>query len=52
VKFVSSFGEVEIGAPLIYINGILNLAIGINQGDIAMQYEIKPGPAVLFEIWK
>ena len=52
VKFVSSFGGVEIGAPLIYINGILNLAIGINQGDIAMQYEIKPGPDVLFEIWK
>ena len=52
VKFVNSFGGVEIGAPLIYINGILNLAIGINQGDIAMQYEIKPGPDVLFEIWK
>ena len=52
VKFVNSFGGVEIGSPLIYINGVLNLAIGINQGDISMQYEIKPGPDVLFEIWK
>jgi S-adenosylmethionine hydrolase len=52
VKFVSSFGGVDIGEPAIYINDILNLGIAINQGDMAKKFNIKPGPDVLFSIWK
>ncbi|MFQ3334089.1 MAG: S-adenosylmethionine hydrolase [Woeseiaceae bacterium] len=52
VKFVSSFGGVEIGEPAIYINDILNIGIAINQGDMAKEYKIKPGPNVTFLIWK
>ena len=52
VKFVSSFGGVDVGDVAIYINDILNLGIAINQGDMAMKYQIRPGPDVLFEIWR
>jgi S-adenosylmethionine hydrolase len=49
---VSSFGGVDVGDVAIYINDILNLGIAINQGDMAMKYQIRPGPDVLFEIWR
>ena len=52
VKFVSSFGGVDVGDVAIYINDILNLGIAVNQGDMATKYQIKPGPDVMVEIWR
>lgn len=44
VRFVSSFGGVEPGAPALYVNDILNIGLAINQGNFADQYGIEPGP--------
>jgi S-adenosylmethionine hydrolase len=51
VKFVSSFGGVNIGSAALYVNDILNIGIAINQGNFAAQYNIEPGPNQNIEIW-
>ncbi len=52
VRFVTSFGGVAIGVPALYVNGVLNVAIAINQGNFAEHYGIEPGPDQNIEIWK
>lgn len=52
VRFVSSFGGVQIGDPALYVNDILNIGLAINQGNFAEQYGIEPGPGQNIEIWK
>jgi S-adenosylmethionine hydrolase len=52
VRFVSSFGGVELGDPALYVNDILNIGLAVNQGDFAAQYGIEPGPDRNIEIWK
>jgi S-adenosylmethionine hydrolase len=52
VRFVSSFGGVELGAPALYINDVLNIGLAINQGNFAEQYGIEPGPDRSIVIWK
>lgn len=52
VRFVSSFGGVELGDRAIYVNDILNIGIAVNQGNFAAQYGIEAGPDRNIEIWK
>jgi S-adenosylmethionine hydrolase len=52
VRFVSSFGGVELGDPALYINDILNIGLAINQGNFAEQYGVDAGPERNIEIWK
>ena len=52
VRFVSSFGGVKIGEPALYVNGILNIGLAINQGNFAEHYGIEAGPDQHIEIWK
>ncbi|GAB5560283.1 MAG: SAM-dependent chlorinase/fluorinase [Synoicihabitans sp.] len=44
VRFVNTFGQVELGQPVIYINDLLNVALAINQGDFAAKHGISSGP--------
>ncbi|MGI9204959.1 MAG: SAM hydrolase/SAM-dependent halogenase family protein [Woeseiaceae bacterium] len=52
VRYVSSFGGVELGEPALYVNDILNIGLAVNQGDFAQQYGVEPGPDRNIEIWK
>jgi S-adenosylmethionine hydrolase len=52
VVFVSSFGGVELRAPALYVNDVLNIGLAINQGNFAEQHGISPGPDWNIEIWK
>ncbi len=52
VRFVSSFGGVELGDPALYVNDILNIGLAINQGNFAEHYGIEAGPERNIEIWK
>jgi hypothetical protein len=40
LKFVETFGEVKAMEPLLYINSVGNLAIALNQGNFAKQFNI------------
>mgnify|MGYP003673709743 CR=1 FL=1 len=44
VPFVNTFGQVELGQPVIYINDLLNAALALNQGDFAAAHNISSGP--------
>lgn len=52
IRFVSSFGGVNIGEPALYVNDILNIGLAIRQGNFAEHYSIEPGPDQNIEIWK
>jgi S-adenosylmethionine hydrolase len=41
--YVTTFGAVPKGHPLIYINSLLNLSLALNQGDFAARYGIHSG---------
>lgn len=44
VPFVSSFGDVKEGKPLLYLNSLLNLSIALNWDDFAATYGVDSGP--------
>lgn len=44
IPFVNTFGQVELGQPVIYINDLLNVALALNQGDFAADHGIASGP--------
>jgi len=44
VPFVNTFGQVELGQPVIYINDLLNAALALNQDDFAAAHDISSGP--------
>ncbi len=52
VKYTSSFGGVDVGEPVIYVNDILNIGLAINQENMAEKYNINPGPDTVIEIWR
>lgn len=52
VRYVSSFGGVELGEPALYVNDILNIGLAVNQGNFAEKYAVEPGPDSNIEIWK
>ena len=45
VPYVSTFGDVPEGEPLLYLNSVDNLALAINWGDFAATHGIGSGPA-------
>jgi S-adenosylmethionine hydrolase len=45
-----TFGEAEIGKPLVYVNSLLNLAVALNQGSYAAAHKIDSGPDWLIEL--
>ena len=40
----TTFSNVAKGQPVAYLNSLLNLSFGINQGDFAAQHAISSGP--------
>ncbi|MGZ8475513.1 MAG: SAM hydrolase/SAM-dependent halogenase family protein [Candidatus Limnocylindria bacterium] len=46
VRFTTTFGGVPVGAPLIYLDAIGNIALADNQGSIAARLGIGPDRAV------
>jgi S-adenosylmethionine hydrolase len=52
MPYVSIFGDVPIGNPLLYPNSLDNLALAINWGDFAQTYGIGSGPEWRIEVAK
>jgi S-adenosylmethionine hydrolase len=52
MPYVSTFGDVPVGNPLLYPNSLDNLALAINRGDFAETYGIGSGPEWRIEIAK
>jgi S-adenosylmethionine hydrolase len=50
VPFVKSFGAVQVGQPLAYLNSLLELALALNQADFAARYRIAAGPGWRIEV--
>ncbi len=44
IPFVNTFGQVELGQPVIYINDLLNVAFALNQADFAAAHGVSSGP--------
>ena len=45
VPYAHSFGDVPTGAPLLYLNSLLDVALALNQGNFAETYHVGAGPA-------
>lgn len=43
MPYKSSFGEVETGRPLLYLNSLLNVSFALNMDSFADKYKIKSG---------
>lgn len=41
--YVRTFGEVPVGAPLLYLNSLNNVSLAINQDSFASHYQIESG---------
>jgi S-adenosylmethionine hydrolase len=52
IPYYTSFGLVEVGQPLLYLNSLNNVALAINQGSFAATHEIGSGAAWSIEIRK
>ena len=50
VPYVSTFGDVPEGEPLLYLNSLDNLALAINWGDFAATHGIGSGPDWRIEV--
>ncbi|RKX87123.1 MAG: DNA-directed RNA polymerase subunit delta [Spirochaetes bacterium] len=44
IPYVRSFGSVEMGEPLLYVNSLLNVAVGLHQRNFSETYNIGIGP--------
>lgn len=42
--YVTSFGEVPPGQPLLYLNSLLEVSLALNQGSFAQQFHVASGP--------
>ena len=52
MPYVSTFGDVPEGEPLLYFNSVGNLALAINWGDFAATHGIASGPKWRVEVEK
>jgi S-adenosylmethionine hydrolase len=43
MPFEKTFGKVDVGKPLAYLNSLLQLSFAINEGDFAKQFHISSG---------
>jgi hypothetical protein len=46
LPYARTFGEVEPGRPLVYLNSLLEAALAFNRADFASRYGIQPGDLV------
>ena len=44
VPYVTTFGQVEVGQPLLYLNSLDSVSLAINQDDFAKHYGVGSGP--------
>ena len=44
LPFVHTFGEVDVGKPLVYLNSLDSVSLAINQKNFAKEYGIGSGP--------
>jgi hypothetical protein len=44
VPYVATFGGVEIGKPLLYLNSLDSISLAINQQNFAERYQVGSGP--------
>jgi S-adenosylmethionine hydrolase len=52
MPYGQTFGAVEKGKPLAYLNSLLQLSFAINQGDFAKTYSVQSGSDWRVEVWK
>ncbi len=52
MPYVSTFGDVPLGQPLLYLNSLDNVAFAINWGNFAQTYSIGSGPEWRIEVDK
>ena len=52
MPYVSTFGDVPEGAPLLYLNSVDNLALAINWGNFAATHGVASGPEWRIEVAK
>jgi S-adenosylmethionine hydrolase len=52
VPYYPTFGSVEVGEPLLYLNSLDNVSLAINQGDFAGKHGIRSGAGWTIEIAK
>ncbi|MEW6998226.1 S-adenosyl-l-methionine hydroxide adenosyltransferase family protein [Colwelliaceae bacterium BS250] len=45
LPYLASFGKVEIGEPLVYVNSLLNVSLALNQANFAKKHGIASGAA-------
>jgi len=50
VPYVTTFGGVEVGKPLLYMNSLDSVSLAINQESFAGKYGVKSGPAWSIQI--
>lgn len=50
VPYYPTFGYVEVGEPLLYLNSLNNVSLAINQGNFAGKYDIHSGASWSIEI--
>jgi S-adenosylmethionine hydrolase len=52
MPYSQTFGAVDKGKPLAYLNSLLQLSFALNQGDFAKTYSVASGGDWLVEVWK
>ncbi len=50
--FVTTFGSVPVGQPLVYVNSLLKVSVALNQGDYAKVRGVASGPDWRIEVSK
>ena len=50
VPFVATFGAVDVGKPLLYLNSLDSVSLAINQKNFAKEYGVGSGPAWSIQI--
>jgi hypothetical protein len=43
IPYARTFGDVSRGAPLLYLNSLMNVALALNQGSFAKEHGIASG---------
>jgi S-adenosylmethionine hydrolase len=52
MPYEATFGSVEVGKPLAYLNSLLQLSFALNQGNFATGYQIQSGAEWTVEVRK
>jgi len=52
MPYFESFGRVDVGEPLLYLNSVNDVALAINQGNFSTEFKILSGPDWHIEIRK